>query len=143
MNGHLVAAIKQGGHVSLIEWLIALCVEAGRYAGEIEIKVVKFRNRIDPIQIANSLIFNQRRKRALGDRQHIFFDWLPLRINPAVSYHNQPGLAEGSAGGVAGDKTQDRRSDENLPRHPAVHVKLVVVLAADAHLDPNGSEDTG
>src|SRR5580704_17976337 len=90
----LKAALEQRDHVIAIERFVAGDAEVGGNAGEVEVDAVAPGEGVDPIEIADALVLDQRRKRTLGDRQDLFIDGLPFGVDLAVANDVKPPAGE-------------------------------------------------
>src|ERR1700675_4847631 len=68
MAGEIIAAIEKCNHIFLVERLIAGLGKIGWNARKIKVYSVALRHRIDPVEIADPLVLDQRRNRTLRNR---------------------------------------------------------------------------
>ena len=92
MACEVVATVKKCDHIFLIERFVAGFAKISRNARKVEVNSIGLSNRIDPVQISNSLVLNQGRNGTLRDRHHILADGLPFGIDFSISDNEQARL---------------------------------------------------
>ena len=78
MACEVIAALEQRDHVFLVERLAALLLEVGWNARKIEVNSVALGDRIDAVEVTDSLVLDQRGDRTLRNGQDVLVDGLPF-----------------------------------------------------------------